>query len=117
MTTCRIRMRMISTTSTVSAGTSPFHLQRLLTARLDFLDDFAAVKVNPPKPDVPAGPSRLDATAAEPSGSDEPNLEDLLSDDEFAKQLRAGMADLLGEIDSSVSSPLPVPALGDDRTT
>jgi hypothetical protein len=34
----------------------------------------------------------------------EPSVEEDLSEEEFAKQLQAGMADLLGQLDSSVSS-------------
>ncbi|KAK4191497.1 Pex19 protein family-domain-containing protein [Podospora australis] len=67
----------------------------------DMLDEFSSVNINAQKPagaTAPvSGPGRppaaTDATGA--SG------EDTLDEDEFAKQLQAGMADLLGEIESS----------------
>lgn len=65
----------------------------------DMLEEFSSVKVDSKKPELVSGPGR--PAPADPS--DEPKLDDLLSDDEFAKQLQAGMADLLGEVESSVS--------------
>ncbi len=62
------------------------------------LDEFSTVKIDPKKSPVVSGPGRPDAAAP----ADESSLEDALNDDEFAKQLQAGMADLLGELDSSV---------------
>ncbi|KAK3942300.1 Pex19 protein family-domain-containing protein [Diplogelasinospora grovesii] len=64
----------------------------------DFLDEFSAVKVDSKKPEVPSGPGRPDAGSA-PAKDAAP--EDVLSDDDFAKQLQAGMADLLGELENS----------------
>ena len=85
-------------------------------ASADMLDDFSSLKVNPKQSEAASGPRRPDApvaaaaaaaapaaAGAAPSATDEPNLEDLMSDDEFAKQLQAGMADLLGGLESSVS--------------
>jgi len=63
------------------------------------LDEFSAVKIDSKRPDVPPAPGR---PAAVNTSSQEPKLEDILSDDEFAKQLQAGMADLLGEMENSV---------------
>ncbi len=61
------------------------------------LDEFAATNLDSKKPEDTSGPSRPAAAATE---SKEPG--DVFSDDEFAKQLQAGMADLLGGIESSV---------------
>ncbi|KAL2129807.1 hypothetical protein VTI74DRAFT_7277 [Chaetomium olivicolor] len=61
----------------------------------DMLDDFSAVKINAKKPTAPARPAP--PTAAPASTSDE----QVLSEDDFAKQLQAGMADLLGELENS----------------
>jgi len=59
------------------------------------LDEFSATKIDteakPPPPTVP----KPKAPAAEP--------EDNLAGDDFAKQLQAGMADLIGEFDKNVS--------------
>jgi peroxin-19 len=69
----------------------------------------------PPAPSAAAPPAATSASAAaapEPS-LDDKSLEDLLGDEDFAKQLQAGMADLLGEFDKNVcclgltSPPLP----------
>ncbi|KAK0651576.1 Pex19 protein family-domain-containing protein [Cercophora newfieldiana] len=62
----------------------------------DMLEEFSAAKIDSQAPAVPQGKP----AAAGPSAP-EPKLEDILSDDEFAKQLQAGMADLLGEMESS----------------
>ena len=58
------------------------------------LDDFSAVKIDAKKPEIPAGSPKPPAAGA----TEEPAL----SEDEFAKQLQAGMADLLGELENSV---------------
>ncbi|KAK3996734.1 Pex19 protein family-domain-containing protein [Cladorrhinum sp. PSN332] len=63
----------------------------------DLLDEFSSAKLDGKKPEVPAG-SGIPATASPAKGVAE---DDALDEDEFAKQLQAGMADLLGEIDSS----------------
>ena len=63
------------------------------------LDDFSAVKVDDKKPGP--GPSGRDMPGSAP-GVAEPAAEDALSDDEFARQLQAGMAELMGEIENSV---------------
>lgn len=63
------------------------------------MDDFSAVKIDAKKPEAPARPPQPSvATDAEDQS---------LSDDEFAKQLQAGMADLLGELETSVSGDGP----------
>lgn len=69
---------------------------------VDMLNDFSALKVESKKaePETATGPGRPAPPAAAPA--EEPKAEDALSDDEFAEQLQAGMADLLGEIESSV---------------
>ncbi|KAK3392136.1 Pex19 protein family-domain-containing protein [Sordaria brevicollis] len=60
----------------------------------DMLDEFAAVDLQAKKPSVPAGPGA--AGAGDDKGED-----DVLSEEEFAKQLQAGMADLLGDIENA----------------
>lgn len=73
------------------------------------LDDFAAVNVEAKKAAQPAasaakttaaGPGRP-ATAVEEDSEDK-TLEEMLSSDDFAKQLQAGMADLIGEFEKNV---------------
>ena len=69
------------------------------------LDDFSSLKVDAKKPAAAPEPvAAAAAPAAAAASADEANLENLMSDDDFAKQLQAGMADLLGELESSVSS-------------
>lgn len=80
------------------------------------LDDFSAVEINAKKADVsaagPGRPSSSSTSAPAPDGAAaaaplEPKVEeDPLSEDDFAKQLQAGMAELMGEIESSVFSLL-----------
>ncbi|KAK4229670.1 Pex19 protein family-domain-containing protein [Podospora fimiseda] len=63
----------------------------------DLLEEFSTAKLDGKKPEIPAGPG-IPATA----GPAKPTADDnVLDEEEFAKQLQAGMADLLGEIDSS----------------
>ncbi|CEI66827.1 hypothetical protein FVEN_g8482 [Fusarium venenatum] len=67
----------------------------------DMLDEFSAVKIDQTK-SVEA-PSAIKAEApkdAAPSGK-QPEVEDAFLEEEFAKQLQAGMADLLGELEQS----------------
>lgn len=72
---------------------------------LDMLDDFAAVKVDSKKPEQPVAPATFGparpATVTEDE-TDDKTLEDMLSSDDFAKQLQAGMADLIGEFEKNV---------------
>ncbi|EFX04462.1 peroxisomal membrane protein receptor [Grosmannia clavigera kw1407] len=65
----------------------------------DLLDDFSAAKIEHKTPAVPPPPGR----PAEPMVDDDlvPSLQDMLQDDDFTKQLQAGMAGLLGEIQTS----------------
>ncbi|KAK7454767.1 Pex19 protein family [Colletotrichum acutatum] len=74
----------------------------------DMLDDFAAVNMEPKRAAQPAasatkttaaGPGRP-ATAVEDDSEDK-TLEEMLSSDDFAKQLQAGMADLIGEFEKN----------------
>jgi len=58
----------------------------------DMLDEFTP---ETKQTTVPSGPGRPPATTADPLRAEG------LSDDDFAKQLQAGMADLLGELDTS----------------
>jgi peroxin-19 len=60
----------------------------------DMLNDFSAVKVQ-------GASSTADVTAAKPAQLEEATAEARLSDDDFARQLQAGMAELLGELDQS----------------
>jgi peroxin-19 len=50
---------------------------------------------------VATAPS-IPAPTLPPGLEDDENLEELLNDEDFAKQLQAGMADLIGEIEKSV---------------
>lgn len=56
------------------------------------LDEFSPSKPEPIVPAVPSGPGRPQPEAAAAEG---------VTDDDFAKQLQAGMADLLGELETS----------------
>lgn len=100
----QIQMRMTSTTSMVGIHHDP-HRQKFPEAKshLDLLDEFSAAKIEPKQPRVSPDQVRP-ATTAAPA---EPALEDAFSDDEFAKQLQAGMAELLGDMENSVSVPRP----------
>ncbi|KAK1584867.1 Pex19 protein family-domain-containing protein [Colletotrichum navitas] len=70
----------------------------------DMLDEFAAVNVDTKKPEPPTAPfatgSEKPATVTEEEADDK-TLEDMLSSDDFAKQLQAGMADLIGELEKN----------------
>ncbi len=61
------------------------------------LDEFSSVKLVADKPE-PSRPPPAAATASAADAADE----QVLSEDDFAKQLQAGMADLLGELGDSV---------------
>lgn len=74
------------------------------------LDDFSAVKLNK-KPDdpssstptaAPVNPDSLPKPAAAPLSGVEPSADDSFSEEDFAKQLQAGMAELLGDLDKNV---------------
>lgn len=65
------------------------------------LEEFSSAKLDGKKPEISTGPGRpAPARPAKATVEDD----EILDEEEFAKQLQAGMADLLGEIDSSVSS-------------
>lgn len=71
------------------------------------LDDFSAVKIDAPAsqlPQAPTNPPTAAGVGAPTAAATEE--EGAFSEEEFAKQLQAGMADLLGELDSSVWEPL-----------
>ncbi len=64
------------------------------------LDEFSATKIDTKEPAPKAsGPGRPSAAYAEQK--DPLGVPDI-TDEDFAKQLQAGMADLLGELESSV---------------
>ncbi|CAM1500938.1 Fc.00g101000.m01.CDS01 [Cosmosporella sp. VM-42] len=69
----------------------------------DMLDEFSTVNLSSKKPE-PARPAKLEP-AKEPvptsSAAKEPTDDDTFSEEEFAQQLQAGMADLLGEMDQN----------------
>lgn len=68
------------------------------------LDDFSTVKIGSKEHEISAaGPGRPSTTSA-PASKDKSSTaeDDVLSDDDFAKQLQAGMAELMGEMESSV---------------
>ncbi|KAI3400127.1 hypothetical protein diail_4358 [Diaporthe ilicicola] len=69
----------------------------------DMLDDFSAVKIEHKEPEISAaGPGMPSTTpAAAPKEKTATGEDDVLSDDDFAKQLQAGMAELMGEMESS----------------
>lgn len=73
------------------------------------LGEFSAVKVDTAQKS-PAAPVSNAETKTDPTkeGTKEadavPNLDDAFSEDDFAKQLQAGMADLLGELEKTVSA-------------
>lgn len=71
------------------------------------LDDFSSVKIESKEPAVSAArPGRPPTTAAPASKDKSATAEDdVLSDDDFAKQLQAGMAELMGEMENSVEEP------------
>ncbi|EON62812.1 hypothetical protein W97_02037 [Coniosporium apollinis CBS 100218] len=63
----------------------------------DVLDEFAATNIEDPAPSTapaPSGPGR-------PSAAAPPTAPSAVDEDDFARQLQAGMADLLGELESS----------------
>lgn len=70
---------------------------------LDMLDEFSTVKIDQPKPAQAAASSKPEAPKDPAPSGKQPEVEDAFSEEEFAKQLQAGMADLLGELDQSVS--------------
>lgn len=71
------------------------------------LNEFSAVKVDSQKPVAAAQPEasqpKPEPKEAAPASEPAPAPEDAFSEEEFAKQLQAGMADLLGELEKSVS--------------
>jgi peroxin-19 len=70
------------------------------------LNDFSAARLDAKKASVVDGPGRAapsNVEAAPAAAPPELSVEDMLDDEDFAKQLQAGMADLLGELEKSVS--------------
>ncbi|CAK7270565.1 Peroxisome chaperone and import receptor [Sporothrix epigloea] len=73
----------------------------------DLLDDFSATKLDSKAPATATTTSAAAASQTNPAPALSPGLEDdadmeaLLNDEEFSKQLQAGMADLIGEIENS----------------
>src|SRR5215469_10479577 len=69
----------------------------------DVLDEFAATRLDSKPAPSSSGPGRPSTTtAAAPSSTSGTTTAGILpDDDEFARQLQAGMADLLGELESS----------------
>jgi len=61
----------------------------------DMLDEFSAPKAEVKEPISSSGPGRPQ------TAKEVPNLAERTTDDDFAKQLQAGMADLLGELETS----------------
>ncbi|OIW29005.1 Pex19-domain-containing protein [Coniochaeta ligniaria NRRL 30616] len=78
-------------------GTQPY----LTNSVSDMLEDFSALKTESKKPDVPSGPGRPASAAGaaekQPDAKDT-TLDDFMSDDDFAKQLQDGMAEMLGNL-------------------
>lgn len=74
---------------------------------VDMLDDFNDVKIDSSKPAVAAStsadpPADVKSQATAGSTTTKSAEEEVLSNDDFAKQLQAGMAELMGEIENSV---------------
>ncbi|KAH8840366.1 hypothetical protein MCOR27_001242 [Pyricularia oryzae] len=70
----------------------------------DMLDEFSAVKLNPPKTPHVSAPGPSEPSAAPPLPTSKPPATDgadEFDEDEFAKQLQAGMAEMLGDMGSS----------------
>ncbi|KAF4455647.1 hypothetical protein F53441_2046 [Fusarium austroafricanum] len=67
----------------------------------DMLDEFSTVKLDQAKPSETAASSKTEAPKGSTSSGKQPEVEDAFSEEEFAKQLQAGMADLLGELEQS----------------
>lgn len=80
------------------------------------LDDFSSVKINAKKPEeaaahvaapaAPADTAKSEASVAPavgPTSGHDLKPDESFSEEEFAKQLQSGMADLLGEFEKSVS--------------
>lgn len=63
------------------------------------LEEFSAAKIDSKKPAAPSGPGR--PTTAPGAKDEDASLQDVLTDDDFAKQLTSGMAELLGEIQNT----------------
>lgn len=78
----------------------------------DLLDEFSAAKIEPKAATKTAAPSSTSTKPADPKGPTIPTLTtdvpvadpNDLDDEEFQKQLQAGMAELMGEFDKDVSS-------------
>ena len=77
------------------------------------LDDFSSVKVEDSKKPAPTvtakeppkeAPPTASAAAAAPASAPDPTGDGELSEEDFAKQLEAGMAGLLGELEQNVSA-------------
>lgn len=83
------------------------------------LDEFSAVKVDTKKPEQPPAPAATGPArpATVENEADDKTLEDMLSSDDFAKQLQAGMADLIGELEKNVTTPDIVCSFGPQKLT
>ncbi|KAH6985817.1 Pex19 protein [Ilyonectria sp. MPI-CAGE-AT-0026] len=64
------------------------------------LDDFSTVKIDPKQSVEPPSPGKSEVPKDAASGK-QPDLDDAFTEEDFAKQLQAGMADLLGELEKS----------------
>ncbi|PSR83522.1 Pex19 protein family-domain-containing protein [Coniella lustricola] len=67
----------------------------------DMLDDFSTVKIDASKSAIPSEVPGQAASSAARDPSQPAADNEALSDDDFAKQLQAGMAELMGEIEGS----------------
>lgn len=65
------------------------------------LDDFSTVKLDPKLSVEPPSPGKSEVPKDAASGK-QPDVDDAFTEEDFAKQLQAGMADLLGELEKSV---------------
>lgn len=71
---------------------------------LDMLDDFSAAKITDDKAQKPAAASATEPSEKKTTSSTQAKVgeEGEFSEEDFAKQLHAGMADLLGDMDKNV---------------
>ncbi|KAF4344675.1 peroxisomal biogenesis factor 19 [Fusarium beomiforme] len=67
----------------------------------DMLDEFSTVKLDQSKLSGGAASSSKPEASKDSASGKQPEVEDAFSEEEFAKQLQAGMADLLGELEQS----------------
>ena len=76
-------------------------MQRIGLTFIDLLDDFSAAKIGNQKPAETAQPSASKPAPAATVEDTPPPAQDDFSEEDFSKQLQAGMAELLGDLENS----------------